>query len=200
MIVTPRRVAGPTLGSLLLVFTCGAGALALAHCGSSAGPTAVPTPVATPTPSPTPTPDPNVPPAGSGCGKPYPPPITRFKIGVMYKLPEYYTVDSTPLVGPDVQYCLSAGFYDGRSICPIRLEGAPDREACEMWRSGTAKDTGQPGPTWTRTDHSTGAQSYCSGADAPCERISAFTVKAFKSGLYRVCTEAGACAEVEVER
>jgi hypothetical protein len=117
----------------------------------------------------------------------------------MYKQPEYYTVDSTPLVGPDVQYCLSAGFTDGRSICPVRVEGASDREACELWRSGTAKDTGKPGPTWTRTD-SAGKTDYCSGADAPCDRIGPFTVKAFKGGMYEVCTEAGACAQVPVDR
>lgn len=195
-----RRSAGTVPGTVLLVLTCVAGALALAHCGGSATPTSVPTPVVTPTPSPTPTPDPNVPPAGSGCNTPYPPPITRFKIGVMYKLPEYFVVDSTPLVGPDVQYCLSAGFYDGRSICPVRLEGSSDREACELWRSGKAKDTGKPGPTWTRIDNATGAESYCTGADGPCELNGPFQVKAYKGGLYRVCTEAGACAEVQVER
>jgi hypothetical protein len=104
-------------------------------------------------------------------------------------------------VGPDVQYCLAAGFYDGRSICPVRLEDAPDREACELWRSGTARDTGKPGPTWTWTESGTGRTGYCSGAaDAPCDRIGPFTVKAFKGGLYTVCTEAGACGEIEVER
>ena len=81
-----------------------------------------PTPVATPTPVPTPTPDPNVPPAGSGCGKPYPPPISRFKVKVLYKEKEYYTVDSTPLVGPNAEYCASVGFPD-RTICTIRQEG-----------------------------------------------------------------------------
>jgi hypothetical protein len=184
----------------LLVVMCAGAGLSFVHCGGAAGPTSVPTPTTTPTPVPTPTPDPNIPPAGSGCNKPYPPPITRFKIQVMYKLPEYYTVDSTPLVGPDVPYCLSAGFYDGRSICPIRLEDAPDREACELWRSGTAKDTGKPGPTWTRTEDGTGITSYCSGPDAPCDRSGPFTVKAFKGGLYRVCTEAGACADIQVQR
>ena len=194
-----KGAAGSTLGSLLLVLSLGAASVLLLRCGAGT-PTTVPTPIATPTPAPTPTPDPNIPPVGSGCGQPYPPPITRFKIEVMFKLPEYTTVDSTPLVGPDVTYCLSAGFTDGRSICPVRLEGAPDREACELWRSGTAKDTGKPGPTWTRTDFATGVTSYCSGADAPCERSGPFTVHAFKGGKYEVCTEAGACADIQVER
>ena len=204
MNVTRRRgAAGPTLGSLLLVLSCGVGSVPIMGCGGAASPTAVPTPIATPTPVPTPTPDPNVPPAGSGCGKPYPPPITRFKVKVMYKLPEYYTVDSTPFVGPDAPYCISAGFTDGRSICPVRLEDAPDREACEVWRSGIAADTGQPGPTWTWIENGTGRTSFCSSAaDAPCDHHpnGPFTVKAFRGGLYRVCTEAGACGEVQVDR
>ncbi len=203
MNTTLERGGGrPILGSLLLVLACGAAGVFLVRCGAGT-PSAPPTPIVTPTPTPvpTPTPDPNIPPAGSGCGKPYPPPITRFKIQVMYKLPEYHTVDSTPLVGPDVQYCVSAGFTDGRSICPVRLEGASDRLACELWRSGTAKDTGQPGPTWSWIEFGTGHTAYCSGsADKPCDRMGAFTVKAFKGGNYQVCTEAGACGEIAVER
>jgi len=198
---TPRESGafGPALGSLLLVLACGTASVLLVRCGAGT-PTTTPTPIPTPTPVPTPTPDPNIPPEGSGCGKPYPPPITRFNIKVLYREKEYYTVDSTPLVGPDQKYCISAGFSDARSICPIRLEGAPDREACELWRAGTAKDTGKPGPTWTRTDKATGVTSYCSGTDAPCERKGPFTVKAYKGGQYQVCTEAGACADLYVDR
>jgi hypothetical protein len=186
----------------------GVGLLALAvlcACGSSGTPTAPPTPVPTPTPTPvpTPTPDPNVPPAGSGCGKPYPPPISRFGVKTLYKDTEFWTVDATPLVGPDAEFCLSIGFTDGRVICPLRPEGAPDREACEEWRSGTAKDTGKPGPTWTFIDIATGKTSYCSSApDAPCDHHTAgpFTVKAYKGGTYRVCTEQEACGETVVDR
>jgi hypothetical protein len=188
-------LAGAALLSLLVLGACGG--------GGAGSPTVAPTPSPTPTPIPTPTPDPNVPPAGSGCGRPYPPPITRLLIKVLYREPAYYTVDATPLVGPNNDYCLSIGFTDGRSICSIRPEGTADREACEVWRSGIAKDTGQPGPTWTWTDMATGRTSYCSSApDAPCDHHpnGPFDVKAFKGGLYRICTEAGACAELQVDR
>jgi len=174
--------------------------LALAACSGSAGPTTpVPTPTITPTP--TPTPDPNVPPASSGCGKPYPPSITRFNVKVHLKERDSWTLDATPLVGPNEEYCLSIGFTDGRSICPIRQEGAEDRLACELWRSGTAKDTGQPGPTWTVTLKD-GTTSYCTGPEGPCDRHPAgpFSVKAFQGGLYLACTEAGACGQVDVDR
>ena len=176
----------------------------LAACGGAAGPTTpLPTPSATPAPVPTPTPDPNVPPLGSGCGKPYPPPISRLHVKVLYKGQEFWTVDSTPLVGPNQEYCLSIGFVDGRSICPLRPEGAPDRAACEEWRAGTATDTGKPGPTWTFIELGTGKESYCNDAsEAPCDHHpnGPFTVKAFKGGRYRVCTEGGACAETVVDR
>lgn len=176
-------------------------------CGSSpSGPTVTPTPIATPTPTPTPTPDPDVPPAGSGCGKPYPPMITRFQAKIHQKDRDFWQIDSTPLVGPNVEYCWSVGFTDGRSICPVRPEGAPDREACELWRIGKAKDTGKNEVTWTFIGKD-GKESYCSttdAPDAPCWRYNDgehfFQVKAITGGLYRACSEAGACGEVDVDR
>jgi hypothetical protein len=127
--------------------------------------------------------------------------ITRFTVKVHLKEVDSWTVDSTPLVGPDGSYCLSIGFTDGRTICPLRPEGAADRLACELWRAGKAKDTGQPGPTWTVTLKD-GTTSYCTGPQGPCDRHPAgpFSVKAITGGLYRACSEAGACGEVDVER
>lgn len=179
------------------------GAAVLSGCGGSGTPTDVPTPIVgvSPTPAPTPTPDPNVPPEGSGCGKPYPPDITRLSVKIHLKENDSWTVDSTPLVGPDFEYCREVGFTDGRTICPLRQEGADDRAACELWRSGKAKDTGQPGPTWTVTLKD-GTTSYCTGPEGACDRHPAgpFSIKAIKGGLYKVCTEKGACGEVDVDR
>jgi hypothetical protein len=175
---------------------------ALAACGGAASPSAPSTPAPTPVPLPTATPDPDVPPAGSACGKPYPPNITRLNIKIHLKDKDWWTVDSTPLVGPDGDYCYAVGFTDGRTICPLRPEGASDRAACELWRGGIAKD-GIPGPTWTHTDKATGKETVCSSApDAPCDHHpnGPYTVKAFRGGLYRVCTQAGACAELDVDR
>jgi hypothetical protein len=181
------------------VLTTLAALATLAACGGSASPTNPPTPPVQVTP--TPTPDPNVPPAESGCGKPYPPMITRFTVKIHLKQNDSWTVDSTPLVGPNGEYCLSIGFTDGRTICPIRPEGADDRAACELWRTGIAKDTGQLGPTWTVTSKD-GTTSYCTGPTGPCDRHpnGPFSVKAFKGGLYKACSEAGACGQVDVDR
>lgn len=172
----------------------------LPACGGSGAPTSVPTPIATPTP--TPTPDPNIPPADSGCGKPYPPNITRFAVGIHLKDRDFWTIDSTPLVGPDADYCAAVGFTDGRSICAIRPEGTPDRAACENWRAGIAKDTGRPGPTWTFFPKD-GPPTYCTGLESGCDHFDEngpFTVKAYKGGLYQVCTALNACGTVDVDR
>jgi hypothetical protein len=101
---------------------------------------------------------PDTPPPGSGCGTPYPPRVTRILCAVHLRSPEYDTLDSTPLVGPDTAYCAAIGYTDGRSWCPVRMPGTPDRVACETWRIGTAIDTGRPGPTWTKGDN-----TYCTG-------------------------------------
>lgn len=171
----------------------------LASCGGSGSPTSVPTPIATPTPSPTH--DPNVPPVGSGCGEPYPPKLTRLNVKVHLKDHDYWTLDSTPLVGPDGDYCAKIGFTDGRLFCPVRPEGHPERAACENWRVGIAKDTGQPGPTWTFTPPG-GQPTYCTGPDVGCEHSpnSPFSLNAILGGIYQACTADNVCGQENVDR
>jgi len=139
----------------------------------------------------------DAPPIGSGCGRPYPPPITRFGCKLHLKGSDHYTLDSTPQVGPDVAYCASIGFTDGRSICPVRVEGTPDRVACENWLVGRARDTGRYGPTWTKTDGGfcTGPASGC--ANHPDSQYQLFT---YASGTYSVTAENGASCKVVVEQ
>jgi hypothetical protein len=136
------------------------------------------------------------PPVGSGCGRPFPPPVTRFNCKVHLKGIDYYTLDSTPIVGPDCAYCASVGFDDGRCLCPVRLPEAPDRVACENWRVGTAKDTGRPGPTWTKDG------SYCTGPESGCTNSpdSQYQLWAYRGGSYKVESENGASCTVVVDR
>ena len=135
----------------------------------------------------------DAPPIGSGCGRPYPPPVTRFNCKVHLKSNEFYTLDSTPLVGPDAEYCYGIGFTDGRTICPVRPEDWPDRAACEHWRVGKAKDTGRYGPTWRKADGTlcTGPESGC--ANHPDNQYQLFT---YRSGTYTVTAENGASCTV----
>jgi len=138
----------------------------------------------------------HLPPAGSGCGAPYPPPITRFNAKVHFETGAYFVVDSTALVGPDAEYCASIGFTDARSFCPVRQEGSPERLACEAWRVGDAKDTGRPGPTWTRNGE------YCTGPASGCENHprNQHQVLDYAGGEYVMCAANGVCGSVTVVR
>jgi hypothetical protein len=137
----------------------------------------------------------DVPPPGSGCGRPYPPPLNRFNSKVHIPGGEYDLLDSTPIVR-DAEYCAAIGYTDGRIDCPLRLEQSPERKACENWRVGIAKDTGVPGPTWTLDGH------YCTGRDSGCENFAEnqYGLKAYAGGTYRMCSKDDVCGELVVVR
>jgi len=138
----------------------------------------------------------DVPPAGSGCGKPYPPPISQWASKIHIFGPDYFTLDSTPLVGPDANYCMSVGYTDNRSFCPVRAEHGPEREACEAWRVGKAADTGRYGPTWTFQG------KYCTGQASGCENHvdNQYGLYVWENGIYTMCDVHGVCGEQEVAR
>ena len=134
------------------------------------------------------------PPLDSGCGKPFPPPVSRLNCKIHLLGSLFYTLDSTPIVGPNCSYCASVGIPD-ECFCPVRLYGAVDRLACENWRVGTAKDTGRPGPTWTKADG-----SYCTGPASGCENSpdNQYQLRVYASGRYRVRAENGVACWVDV--
>jgi hypothetical protein len=137
----------------------------------------------------------DLPPAGSGCGAPYPPPLHHMQCKIHLFLRDYYVLDSTALVGHDLLYCMEIGYTDGRSLCPVRKDGSPERGACEAWRVGNAKDTGLPGPTWTFNGN------YCTGPASGCEHEqNPYELIVYASGTYRVCAQTGDCCEVVVQR
>ncbi|HVO12735.1 MAG TPA: hypothetical protein VMX54_18460 [Vicinamibacteria bacterium] len=138
----------------------------------------------------------DMPPAGSGCGRPYPAPIHHFDAKVWLPGSAYVTLDSTAKVGPDVAYCAAVGYTDGRAFCPVRADHGPERVACEAWRVGTAKDTGRPGPTWTFNGH------YCTGPDSGCQNHpdNQNDLWAYENGTYTMCGQNGACGSVVVGR
>ena len=159
-------------------------------------PAPTPAPKPTPTPAPNPTPTPTPPPSGSGCGNPLPPDVTRMNTKIHLKGPNRWTLDTTPLIGPDAEYCRKIGFTDGRSFCPVRTEGSPDREACEAYAIGHAKDTGRRGPTWYRNS------KLCTGADTDCanHEDNQYLLSAYAGGLYEACTSSGVCGGVQVDK
>ena len=158
-----------------------------------------PAPKPTPTPEPGATPDPRAtpnPPEGSeACGSPLPPELSRINVKVHQRGDNHWLLDSTPLVGPDAAYCAKIGFTDGRSICAVRVEGNPEREACELYVTGRARDTGRSGPTWSVDG------SACTGRTS-CENHpdNQYLVIAYRSGAYKACGKNHVCGEVVVDR
>jgi len=141
-------------------------------------------------------PDPSWPPSGSGCTKPYPPPISRFNSKIHLWGKDYDTLDSTAIVGPNAEYCNLIG-YTISALCPVRVTGDPERGPCEDWTVGKAKDTGRYGPTWTLNGE------YCKGlAVNGCENdpTNQYSLLAAKGGLYVMCGQNGACGQVMVDR
>jgi len=187
--------------SILMFFAAGA-LIAHVACGSGSTPAAPTTPVPTPVPTPAPTPPPQpgvgIPPESSGCGKPYPPPLAEIRMLLHVKAPEYFTLDSTPIVGPNLPYCTEIGYWDGRDMCPVRLEQGPERRACEAWLLGNAEDTGKPGPTWSRDyDHwcTTFEESGCQ--HNPENPLSLFIQV---GGTYQACRGEDICGTIKVDR
>jgi hypothetical protein len=158
-----------------------------------------PAPKATPTPepgpSPSPSPTPQAPEGSGGGGAPLPPPLTQLSVKVHQRGDARWVLDSTPLVGPDATFCANIGYTDGRGVCPVRVEGNPEREACELYVTGRAKDTGRPGPTWYLDG------SLCTGGGV-CENHpdNQYQLFAIKSGLYKACGKNDVCGEVRVDR
>jgi hypothetical protein len=160
-----------------------------------APPKASPSPSPTPEPSPAASPTPS-PEGGTACGSPLPPELSTINVKIHLRGPNAWVLDSTPLVGPDVEYCAKIGFTDGRSFCPVRPEGNPEREACELYVTGRAADTGRPGPTWYRNG------SFCAGSASGCDNHpdNQYLLLAYGDGLYKACGKNGVCGEVEVDR
>jgi len=136
----------------------------------------------------------DLPTIGSGCGRPYPPPLHHIVVKVHLARGAFDILDSTPIVGPDAEYCASVGFTDGRSLCPVRTEGSPEREACEAWRVGKAEDTLRDGPTW-RLDGRLCAQGGCEN-----EPSNQYLLIAIDAGLYTACAQNGICGQLRVTR
>ena len=158
------------------------------------GPAPKPSPTPEPGASPNPTPSPG-PPGAGGCGDPLPPALAQINVKVHQRGDNRWLLDSTPLVGPDAAYCAKIGFTDGRSICAVRVEGNPEREACELLVTGRARDTGRPGPTWFVDG------SLCTGPPG-CDNHpeNQYQVFAYQNGLYKACGKNDVCGDVTVAR
>ena len=165
-----------------------------------------PAPQPTATPAPTPVPNDDiivVMPGGGGggtssgsCGSPVPPPVARFNVKVHSHQADRYVLDSTPLVGPDAAYCAKVGYPD-RTFCPVRLEGNPERQACEAAVVGVAGDTGRAGPTWTANGGACDGKDH-GGASCANHGSNQYLALAWGAGTFRACAASGACGAVSL--
>ena len=159
------------------------------------GPAPKPSPTPEPGATPDPQPTPSAPADSGGCGNPLPGPLAEVNVKIHQRGDNHWILDSTPLVGPDVTYCAKIGFTDGRGFCPVRVEGHPEREACELYVTGRARDTGRPGPTWSVDGSLCTGQPVC--GNHPDNQYQAM---AYKSGLYKACGKNDVCGSVTVDR
>ena len=188
-------------------FVCAATGLALLSCGgSSTTPTTSRSPVvvvSSPTPAATPTPQSSLNlPAGMVCPDPTPPPMLRMQLNIHGVDGTRTILDSKPLV-PNVNgYCEKVGFGDWK-FCDTRMEGSPDRVACDYLATGRSDETGRWGPTWYYQDVVCGSDpSVC--ADHPTEQ---FLTVAKAKGAYEACASqdvpvdpgGSRCGEIQVE-
>ena len=124
-----------------------------------------------------------------------PPPLHHIVVDVHLARGSFDVLNSTPIVGPDADYCAAVGFTDGRSLCPVRPEGSPgERAACEAWRVGNAEDTQRPGPTWRLNGH------LCAEGGCENEPSNQYLLLAFDAGLYTACAENDVCGRLRVKR
>lgn len=158
-----------------------------------------PTPRPTPGPPGAPPPDEEPLPAGGGgggggsCSDPLPGPASQVNVKIHIAGASRLVLDATPLVGPDDAYCRQIGFTDGRRFCPTRAEGHPERGACDALVSGTAADTGRPGPTWKVNGGPCVRGNGCE--NHPDNQFLAF---AYGPATYSACVASGSCGSLDV--
>ena len=159
-----------------------------------------PSPAPTPRPTPTPAPGPNPAPAptpgsptGGTCTNPDPGPVTKIEVKVHIYGANRIILDTTPMVGPDAEYCKKIGFTDGRRYCPPRPEGHPERGQCDGLLMGRAKDTGRIGPTWTINGAPCVYEYGCE--NHPENQFLSFS---YKKGLFEACAESGVCGGLQI--
>ena len=131
---------------------------------------------------------------GSGCGRPYPPPLHHITVGVHLARGSFDVLDATPIVGPDGTTAQRSASPTAGPCARCGRRGARSAAACEAWRVGKAEDTERAGPTWRRNGH------LCAQGGCENEPSNQYLLIAIDAGLYTACAENGICGELRVKR
>ena len=136
----------------------------------------------------------DAPPIGSGCGRPYPPPVTRINCKLHIRGPEYYTLDSTPIVGHDAASTArrSATPTAARSALCVR-KALRTAKPARPGASARPRTPAAPGPTWRKADG-----SFCTGPASGCQNHpnTQYSLWTYVPGTYTVSAENGASCSV----
>lgn len=204
---TPAGPGGPAVP--LPVPTTRPGATPTPRASSTPSPSPGSTPVPTPTPTvlPTPTPPPTPPPAATPDPRttecvPAPPPLSRINVKVHNDQGEKKVIDSAPNVcsgGEGFEkFCETLMNDPSRRCCPPRVEGTPQRTACDELLMGRAADTGRAGPTWKMNgkpcvDGSSSAVPRC--VNHPDNQFLLFI---YGKGTVEACAANGFCGSITI--
>ena len=85
-----------------------------------------------------------------------------------------------------------SGSRTGAPCAPCDRRETPSAEACELYVTGRATDTGRPGPTWTfggKPLHGTLERLGDSEGNQ-------YQLRIFQGGVFRACGRNGVCGEV----
>jgi hypothetical protein len=114
---------------------------------------------------------------------PTPPPLYGIQVRPHGGNADRTVLDATPVVINVDSYCERVVGMSGK-FCGTRLEGDPQRGACDYLAVGKAQDTGRWGPTWYYNNQ------LCDGANfGNCANNSndQFLVNAKAPGLFEAC-------------
>ena len=100
---------------------------------------------------------------GSGCYRPFPPPLYKMNCRTYLNAGDHHVIDSTPIVA-NPAYCAAIGYTDGvasaRSVPTARSIASPARTGA--WaRRRTRAGWDRPGPGRDRARYCTNAESGC---------------------------------------
>jgi hypothetical protein len=107
-------------------------------------------------------------------------------------------LDSKPLVMNVDGYCAKVGSGgETQKFCDTRLEGHPDRAACDYLATGKSPATGRWGPTWTWDGKPCDGANFTSCAN---HQENQFMAIAKTTGRYEACVAPDVPVDPEGQR
>lgn len=123
---------------------------------------------------------------------PTPGPLAIFDVKTHNIGPNWRTIDSTPLVGPDALFCRTIGYTDGRRYCPPRAEGTDPSTVLACLNLVVGPRPTWPMWYWNNVFVPDNAEGDVVHDDNPYHLL----VKPTLHGTAKVCGNNGTCGEL----